>query len=72
DASDSDESRTVSIFIDRIYIPEFSRLLHPSYDNVRVYVDWFFLDYPLEDSRTPVAIPLPRIPDSPGLFAYKK
>ncbi|KAK6019845.1 hypothetical protein OSTOST_14509 [Ostertagia ostertagi] len=72
DASDSDENRTVSIFIDRIYIPEFSRLLHPSYDNVKVYVDWFFLDYPLEESRTPVAIPLPRIPDSPGLFVYKK
>nr|CDJ89753.1 ER to Golgi vesicle transport protein, putative [Haemonchus contortus] len=72
DTSDSDESRTVSIFIDRIYIPEFSRLLHPNYDNVKVYVDWFFLDYPLEDSRTPVAIPLPRIPDSPGLFVYKK
>ncbi|VDP22568.1 unnamed protein product [Heligmosomoides polygyrus] len=66
------QSRTVSIFIDRIYIPEFSRLLHPSFDNVKVYVDWFFLDYPLEESRTPMAIPLPRIPDSPGLFVYKK
>ncbi|WKX93382.1 hypothetical protein Q1695_010994 [Nippostrongylus brasiliensis] len=72
DGSDTDESRTVSIFIDRIYIPEFSRLLHPSYDGVSVYVDWFFLDYPLEESRTPMAIPLPRIPDSPGLFVYKK
>ncbi|KAK6041147.1 hypothetical protein COOONC_21348 [Cooperia oncophora] len=70
--SDSDENRTVSIFIDRIYIPEFSRLLYPIYDNVKVYVDWFFLDYPLEESRTPTAIPLPRIPDSPGLFVHKK
>ncbi|EPB77079.1 hypothetical protein ANCCEY_03845 [Ancylostoma ceylanicum] len=72
DDSDVDESRTVSIFIDRIYIPEFSRLLHPSFDDVKVYVDWFFLDYPLEESRTPQAISIPRIPDSPGLFAYKK
>ncbi|VDK40597.1 unnamed protein product [Cylicostephanus goldi] len=63
DSVDSDESRTVSIFIDRIYVPEFSRLLHPSYDGVKVYVDWFFLDYPLEESRTPEAISLPRVPD---------
>lgn len=45
DTSDSNESRTVSIFIDRIYIPEFSRLLHPSFDNVKVYVDWWVMDY---------------------------
>ncbi|KAK6041146.1 hypothetical protein COOONC_21349 [Cooperia oncophora] len=43
DMSDSDENRTVSIFIDRIYIPEFSRLLYPIYDNVKVYVDWSVL-----------------------------
>ncbi|KAK6732322.1 hypothetical protein RB195_016606 [Necator americanus] len=72
DDSDVDESRTVSIFIDRIYIPEFSRLLDPAFDKVKVYVDWFFLDYPLEESRTPEAIELPRIPDSPGIFSYKK
>ncbi|CAJ0605245.1 unnamed protein product [Cylicocyclus nassatus] len=72
DDSDSDESRTVSIFIDRIYVPEFSRLLHPSYDGVKVYVDWFFLDYPLEESRTPEAVLLPRVPDSPGVFAFRK
>ncbi|KJH47698.1 hypothetical protein DICVIV_06222 [Dictyocaulus viviparus] len=70
--SDAGDNRTVSIFIDRIYVPESSCLLRPSYDNVKVYVDWFFLDYPLEESRTPNAIKIPRIPDSPGIFAYKK
>ncbi|CAI4228559.1 unnamed protein product [Auanema sp. JU1783] len=44
---------SATLYIDRVYNFEFSPLMHPSYQNSKLYIDWTFLDFPAEECRVP-------------------
>ncbi|PAV55538.1 hypothetical protein WR25_03936 [Diploscapter pachys] len=60
---ENEEGSAVSVFIAKFAITDFSRLLTRNYDGVKVYIDWTFLDFPVEESRISETFELPRVPN---------
>lgn len=49
-----------------------SLLLHETYDDLNVFIEWKFLDFEQEMCETPESLPLPRNPNSVARFETEK
>ncbi|VDK47259.1 unnamed protein product [Gongylonema pulchrum] len=63
----------VELTIGNLHVSEMSVLLDASYDRQKVYVEWKFLDFPLDECETSGRLlPLPRDPRSVAEFNFQK
>ncbi|CAD6194455.1 unnamed protein product [Caenorhabditis auriculariae] len=61
----------VTLWIEKFEVMDYSRLLLRYFDNTKVYVDWTFLDFPVEESKTN-EFSLPRVAGEEAPIQFKK